>query len=77
MPKLSDAEVITMEIMGKFMGKDHDKGIWRYFHNLWHGWFPTQNAYHYEQADIFDLAAIYAEGISSNLLRCKTYCSLR
>jgi death-on-curing protein len=25
-----------------------------------------QNAYHYEQADIFDLAAIYAEGISSN-----------
>lgn len=25
-----------------------------------------QNAYHYEQADIFDLAATYAEGISSN-----------
>lgn len=25
-----------------------------------------QNAYHYEQADIFDLAAAYAEGISSN-----------
>ncbi len=29
MPKLSDAEVITMEIEGKLMGKDHDKGIWR------------------------------------------------
>jgi hypothetical protein len=26
MPKLSDAEVITMEIVGEFMGKDHDKG---------------------------------------------------
>ena len=25
-----------------------------------------QNAYHYEQADIYDLAAAYAEGISSN-----------
>jgi death on curing protein len=25
-----------------------------------------QNAYHYEQVDIFDLAAAYAEGISSN-----------
>ena len=25
MPKLSDAEVITMEIVGEFMGKDQDK----------------------------------------------------
>ncbi len=41
MPKLSDAEVITMEIVGEFMSKDHDKGIWRYFHNHWHGWFPN------------------------------------
>ncbi|MGZ4991042.1 MAG: IS982 family transposase, partial [Methylobacter sp.] len=24
MPKLSDAEVITMEIVGEFTGKDHD-----------------------------------------------------
>lgn len=31
MPKLSDSEVITMEIVGEFMGKDQDKGIWRYF----------------------------------------------
>ena len=41
MPKLSDAEVITMEIVGEFMGKDHDKGIWRYFRNQWHDWFPN------------------------------------
>jgi hypothetical protein len=40
MPKLSDAEVITMEIVGEFMGKDQDKGIWRYFRNHWHDWFP-------------------------------------
>lgn len=39
-PKLSDAEVITMEIVGEFMGKDHDQGIWRYFRNHWHDWFP-------------------------------------
>lgn len=32
-PKLTDAEVITMEIVGEFMGKDQDKGIWRYFRN--------------------------------------------
>ena len=36
MPKLSDAELITMEIVGEFMGKDQDKGIWRYFRNHWH-----------------------------------------
>ena len=41
MPKLSDAEMITMEIVGEFMGKDQDKGIWRYFRNHWHDWFPT------------------------------------
>lgn len=40
-PKLSDAEVITMEIVGEFMGKDCDKAIWRYFHNHWHAWFPN------------------------------------
>ena len=40
MPKLSDAEVITMEIVGEFMGKDQDKGIWRYFRNHWHHYFP-------------------------------------
>lgn len=40
MPKLSDVEVITMEIVGEFMGKDHDQGIWRYFRNHWHAWFP-------------------------------------
>ena len=27
---------------------------------------PLYYAYHYEQADIFDLAATYAEGLSSN-----------
>jgi len=39
-PKLSDAEVITMEMVGEFMGKDQDKSIWRYFHNHWYSWFP-------------------------------------
>jgi hypothetical protein len=40
MPKLSDAEVITMEIVGEFMGKDHDKGLWHYFRNHLLDWFP-------------------------------------
>lgn len=39
-PKLSDEEVITMEIVGEFLGYDTDKGIWRYFKNHWLDWFP-------------------------------------
>lgn len=40
-PKLSDAEVITMEIVGEFLGHDTDKGIWKYFSLHWKQWFPA------------------------------------
>jgi hypothetical protein len=39
-PKLSDSEVITMDIVGEFLGKDTDTGIWRYFKEHWLEWFP-------------------------------------
>ncbi len=39
-PKLSDGEVITMELVGEFLGMDTDKGIWYYFHEHWLNWFP-------------------------------------
>lgn len=39
-PALSDAEVITMEIIGEFQSLDTDKGIWRYFRSHWSEWFP-------------------------------------
>jgi len=58
MPKLSDAEVITMEIVGEFMGKDHDKGIWRYFRNHWHDWFPhlgSRANFAKQSANLWDL----------------------
>jgi hypothetical protein len=40
-PKLSDAEVITMELVGEFLGRDTDKGIWAYFRQHWLAWFPS------------------------------------
>lgn len=40
LPSLTDSEVVTMEIVGEFLGIDTDKGIWRYFHQHWHDWFP-------------------------------------
>lgn len=39
-PKLSDAEAITMEIVGEYLGYDTDKQIWKYFKIHWNDWFP-------------------------------------
>lgn len=38
--KLTDSEVITMEIVGEFLGLDQDKAIWRYFKQHWKYFFP-------------------------------------
>jgi hypothetical protein len=40
-PKLTDSEVITMEIVGEFLGKDQDIQIWSYFRDHWRSWFPN------------------------------------
>jgi DDE family transposase len=37
---LSDSEVITMEVVGEYLGKDCDKSIWEYFKNHWKHFFP-------------------------------------
>lgn len=42
-PKLSDAEVITLEIVGEFLGLGTDKQIFEYFKNHWGHWFPFLN----------------------------------
>lgn len=40
-PALSDAEMITMEIVAEFSGIDTDKGAWEYFSNHWRALFPN------------------------------------
>jgi len=39
-PGLTDSEVITMEVVGEFLGKDCDKAIWEYFKGHWLHFFP-------------------------------------
>jgi hypothetical protein len=39
-PNLTDSEVITIEIVGEFLGYDQDKKIWEYFKNHWSHFFP-------------------------------------
>jgi len=39
-PQLTDSEVITLEVVGEFLGLDTDVGIWKYFGRHWRSWFP-------------------------------------
>ena len=45
-PKLSDAEVITIEIVGEFLGIDTDKAIHLFFRRHYGEWFPTLGEVH-------------------------------
>lgn len=40
LPALSDPEVLTMLVVGEYLGLGHDKTIWSYFKNHWFAWFP-------------------------------------
>jgi hypothetical protein len=40
LPKLSDSEVITMELVGEYLGLHSDQAIYNYFHQHWNSWFP-------------------------------------
>lgn len=40
-PELSDSEVLTMEIVGEFLGIDTEKGLYAYFKRHYAEWFPA------------------------------------
>jgi hypothetical protein len=45
-PKLSDSEVLTIEIVGEFLGLDTDKALCGYFRRHYAQWFPTLGEVH-------------------------------
>ncbi len=40
-PSLTDAELLTMELVGAYLGYVHDKKVWMYFRQHWQVWFPN------------------------------------
>ncbi|QRQ83055.1 IS982 family transposase [Paralysiella testudinis] len=44
-PALSDVEIITIQIVGEFMGLNDDKKIWYFFKNNLSDWFPKLGSY--------------------------------
>jgi hypothetical protein len=45
-PILADAEVLTMEVVGEFLGYDQDAAIYHYFRRHHAGWFPALQRVH-------------------------------
>lgn len=45
-PKLSDSEVLTIEIVGEFLGLDTDKAIYLFFQRHYAEWFPALSEVH-------------------------------
>lgn len=43
---LDDREVLTIEVVGEFLGIDTDQGLFRYFRRHYGEWFPTLRVVH-------------------------------
>ena len=44
-PKLSDAEALTLAVVGEFLGMHEDKAIWRYFKTHYRDWVAGRRSY--------------------------------
>lgn len=65
-PKLSDAEVLTMEFAGEYFGLPNDKAIWHYFQQHWRDWFPQLGVAH-------DLCATSCQSVGGVKWRLQRY----
>lgn len=45
-PTLSDSEVITMEMVGSYLGENQDKALYEYFRENWSHFFPQLRQVH-------------------------------
>jgi len=45
-PKISDSEVLTVEVVGEFLGIDTDRGLYDYFRHHYAEWFPALRQVH-------------------------------
>ena len=45
-PRLTDGEVLTMEVVGEYLGIDTDRGLYAYFRRHYGAWFPALRGVH-------------------------------
>jgi hypothetical protein len=73
-PGLKDSEVITMEIVGEFLGIDCDKTIWEYFKRHWLHFFPRipdRSNFTRQAANLHVVKRWLQESIAANLNACR------
>jgi hypothetical protein len=69
-PGLKDSEVLTIEIVGEFLGKDCDKTIWEYFRSHWLHFFPKlpdRSNFARQAANLHVIKKILQESLASSL----------
>ena len=69
-PRLSDSEVITLEIVGEVLGYDGDEAIWSYFKRHWAAWFPglgARSTFVRQAADLWRIKQILHERLVVDL----------
>ncbi len=67
LPKLADSEVITMELVGEYLGLHSDQAIYNYFHQHWSNWFPDlpdRSNFSRQCANLWDVKQQFFEYIS-------------
>jgi hypothetical protein len=65
-PQLTDAEVVTMEIVGEFLGHGSDKEIYDYFRTHWLSWFPKmgcRTAFTRQLANLWGIKMEFQKGM--------------
>lgn len=70
MPKLSDAEVIAMEIIGEYFGYDTDRQIWKYFKTHWNPWFPglgSRSQFAKQASNLWSVKQMIQEKLAYNI----------
>ena len=45
-PELADSEVLTIEVVGEFLGIDTEKGLYEHFRRYYAEWFPALKGVH-------------------------------
>lgn len=73
-PALHDVEVITMEIVGEYMGLGSDKQIWSYFRQHWLEYFPKlgcRTSFIRQSANLITVKHLLQEHISFELTEDK------
>lgn len=69
LPKLSDSEVITMEIVGEYLGFSRDKDIYKYFKRHWNHLFkelPDRSSFARQCANLWKVKHMFFKYLTQN-----------